>query len=416
MQRSDAIHATHEAPERHHSPLRRPLRVLLCPDQPDWAFDNIAKNIIRHAPDHFEFLKLYTGKPPDRDLGAIFETIVSENIDLIHFFWREDLFEYLRPPLLLSVADRTGLALRDIVEIAGTRAYTTSVYDHLHTAPERVAERVDSFHLIDSYSVSSAKLHRIYSTLSELPNPDAVITDGVDLDLFSPRFAGGSARHPPVIGWVGNSGWGKSQKGDPKGFFRLFQPALEILDSRGVTVSSEVADPQVRQIPFDKMPDFYRNIDILACTSAAEGTPNPVLEAMASGVPIVSTDVGIVPELFGPLQSRLVLKEPDPQSFADALQTLTEDRLLYNALSQENQERIKLWSWEQRVEPWWLFWRTAYEKARDPRLAHRRMVALEHNCINHMNAVAQLHGRGKVNWLANAVPKALFQWIRPGSR
>ncbi|MCR9138652.1 MAG: glycosyltransferase family 4 protein [Alphaproteobacteria bacterium] len=405
MQGGGDIKATENAPAQSGMPLSRPLRVLLCPDQPDWAFDNIADNVIRYAPEQFEFSKRFTRKPPDRDLGAIIECIASENIDVVHFFWREDLFEFLRPPNLLAAADRIGLALGDIIEIIGTRAYTTSVYDHLHTAPERVAERIDSFHLIDSYSVSSMKLQHIYSTLSELPDPDALITDGVDLEFFSPRFASGTARHPPVIGWVGNSSWGKSQKGDPKGFFRLFQPALDILTSRGVQVRSQVADPQVRLIPFSEMPAFYQGIDLLACTSAAEGTPNPVLEAMACGVPIVSTDVGIVPDLFGPQQSALIQREPEPESFADALQMLLEDRLLYNAISQENTESIRSWSWKQRVEPWWNFWRAAYQKARDPRLARRRMVALERNCISHEQAVAR-HDRGwPLNWLLNFFPR-----------
>lgn len=401
MPRDDATQATDGASEPSGNPLSRPLRVLLCPDQPEWAFDNIANNIIRYAPDHFEISKRYTGKPPDRDLVAIIEYIATENIDVVHFFWREDLFEFLRPPNLLSAADRTGLALSDIIEVVGARAYTTSVYDHLHTAPERVAERIDSFHLIDSYSVSSRKLHRIYSAYSELPDPDALITDGVDLDLFSPRLARGTARHPPVIGWVGNSGWGRSQKGDPKGFHRLFQPALEVLSSRGVQVHSQVADPQVRHIPFDQMPAFYQNIDLFACTSVAEGTPNPVLEAMACGVPIVSTDVGIVPELFGPQQTGLVQKEPNPESFADALQTLIKDRRLYHAVSRENSDSIKSWSWELCVEPWWVFWRTAYQKARDPRLARRRMMVLEQNCIVYFQALAQQRKNRPLDWLVD---------------
>ena len=51
------------------------------------------------------------------------------------------------------------------------------------------------------------------------------------------------------------------------------------------------ADRQIRMIPHDKMAEYYSKIDLYICTSKIEGTPNPVLESMACGVPIISTDV-----------------------------------------------------------------------------------------------------------------------------
>ena len=406
------MHDTLDLSDGFASHLRRPLRVLLCPDQPDWAFDNIAKNIMRFAPNQFEISKLYIGKSAARDFSSIFEFVASNDIDLVHFFWREDLFAFMRPPSLIAIADQTGLALSDVVEIAGSRAYTTSVYDHMHTTPERVAERVDSFHLIDSYSVSSNKLKQIYTSNPDLPNPDALITDGVDLELFHPRETEGSPRNPPVVGWVGNSNWGKSQKGDPKGYFRLFEPAIEILRGRGLDIQTHVADPQVNRIPFDQMPNYYREIDVLACTSVAEGTPNPVLEAMASGIPVVSTDVGIVPELAGPAQSQFVLKDPDAEKFANAIQNLIEKREQYQAVIEENLECIRSWSWEKRVQPWWSFWLSAYENARNPRLAQRRMFAMELACANHFHVV-RVQQRS-VNRMIGSLYGSFNQWMGRG--
>lgn len=50
------------------------------------------------------------------------------------------------------------------------------------------------------------------------------------------------------------------------------------------------------QIPWDKMPDFYREIDYLLILSDNEGGPIPLLEALAMGVPVISSDVGFAKE------------------------------------------------------------------------------------------------------------------------
>ena len=47
---------------------------------------------------------------------------------------------------------------------------------------------------------------------------------------------------------------------------------------------------------YDTMQRFYDAIDMLVCTSSSEGGPLPVFEAMACGVPVISTDVGLVKE------------------------------------------------------------------------------------------------------------------------
>lgn len=63
---------------------------------------------------------------------------------------------------------------------------------------------------------------------------------------------------------------------------------------RGFDIEERFADKHVTPRTLREMPDYYSSIDVYVCASITEGTPNPILEAMASGVPIVTTDVGIV--------------------------------------------------------------------------------------------------------------------------
>ena len=50
-------------------------------------------------------------------------------------------------------------------------------------------------------------------------------------------------------------------------------------------------------VPHAETPDFYRAADVFALSSDFDNSPNVVLEAMASGLPVVTTDVGGVREL-----------------------------------------------------------------------------------------------------------------------
>ncbi|WZB62594.1 glycosyltransferase [Achromobacter xylosoxidans] len=112
------------------------------------------------------------------------------------------------------------------------------------------------------------------------------------------------------------------------------------------------------------MPAYYNSLDLYVCPSAIEGTPNPVLEAMACGVPVISTDVGIVPEAFGPLQKAFIVQERTPDAIASAIRRFHEDRSLFSSLSEENIEYIKSWSWELRAEAFARFFEEALHSAR----------------------------------------------------
>lgn len=49
-----------------------------------------------------------------------------------------------------------------------------------------------------------------------------------------------------------------------------------------------------------EMESWYRNIDLLLVTSSSEGGPTPPFEAIACGVPVVSTRIGNIQDVVGP--------------------------------------------------------------------------------------------------------------------
>ena len=72
------------------------------------------------------------------------------------------------------------------------------------------------------------------------------------------------------------------------------------------------------------MPELYAASDALVLSSAWEGMPGVVLEAMASKKPVVSTSVGAVPELLVGDAGRFLVPPGDPVALADAMERMME--------------------------------------------------------------------------------------------
>ena len=64
---------------------------------------------------------------------------------------------------------------------------------------------------------------------------------------------------------------------------------------------------------------WYGIADLAVLSSLSEGSPNALLEAMATGVPVVATAVGGVPEIVTHEESALLISPGDPKAMSDAM-------------------------------------------------------------------------------------------------
>jgi len=106
-------------------------------------------------------------------------------------------------------------------------------------------------------------------------------------------------------------------------FFESLQPALESLGER-ITL----LDPR----PREGILELYRRADILVLPTWREGFPNVVLEAMAAGLPIVSTPVGAIPDAIRDGQEGFLIPPRDAQALEAALRHLVENATLRLAM------------------------------------------------------------------------------------
>lgn len=93
---------------------------------------------------------------------------------------------------------------------------------------------------------------------------------------------------------------------------------------------------------------FYKNADIFLLTSDSEGLPLVLLEAMASGTPIIASDVRGIRELVG--KTGILVNPPTSENFAKAIDSLIENKELRNTLSMNGKVKARGYDWDKIVE------------------------------------------------------------------
>ena len=98
----------------------------------------------------------------------------------------------------------------------------------------------------------------------------------------------------------------------------LLAPAAAALEAAGLGDAAWLAGSR------DDIPAVMQALDLFVLPSLAEGIPNTVLEAMASGLPVVATRVGGTPELVEEDVNGRLVPRADPAALAAALASYVE--------------------------------------------------------------------------------------------
>jgi glycosyltransferase involved in cell wall biosynthesis len=176
----------------------------------------------------------------------------------------------------------------------------------------------------------------------------AVLPNPVDCDLIRPP-ADSTQRQTDVVLFLGDF----SRR---KGVRDLLAAAPAVLQRRPaarfvVAGGSPPADVAAQAQPLGAavhFPGFVRGADkvrwlqqatLLALPSYAEGLPVAVLEAMAAGLPVVTTPVGGVPDIFSDGVKGLLTPPGDVPALADALSRLLADADARQSMGQHNRQQ-----------------------------------------------------------------------------
>ncbi len=100
----------------------------------------------------------------------------------------------------------------------------------------------------------------------------------------------------------------------------------------------------------EKIIKWLNAADIFVFPSLREGTPNALLEAMACGLPVVTTSVGAIPEIVSDGINGMLIPAGSPGKFVEAVNSLLQDPTLRQRLGEKAKETVLLnfGSWEEQ--------------------------------------------------------------------
>jgi starch synthase len=166
-----------------------------------------------------------------------------------------------------------------------------------------------------------------------------VIPFGVTVPDLVPRPAPDG---PPRITFIGKTMQGKGGWQ----LLRVFESALRGM-CRLTLVTREHVEPRPGVEVLDdvfpgdrRIPDLLARTAVFALPTEIDKVPYAVLEAMAAGVPVVSTKVGAIPEMVEDGVSGILLEPGDDEGLAGALRSMVADEDRCRAMGEAARRRV----------------------------------------------------------------------------
>jgi len=242
-------------------------------------------------------------------------------------FWRLiRLFRRERPTILHTHTAKAGTLGRLAAIVTGVPVRVHTFHGHVFSgyfssALTRIFLAIERFlgrHTDCIVAISPSQQRELVETYRIAP-PDKVVTIplGFDLDRFlrldgpggSIRAAAGCNREAILVGWVGRMTAIKDPSLFLESALRICAalPSVQFIMAGDGELREDCA-ARIRQAGLHgkvvltgwkrDLTVVYADLDLLLLTSINEGTPLALLEAMASGMPFIATDVGGVRDLM----------------------------------------------------------------------------------------------------------------------
>jgi glycosyltransferase involved in cell wall biosynthesis len=284
-----------------------------------------------------------SGRADRLTVRAIRELIRTEQIDILHSHgYKADIYGYLatrrlRIPIIATRHNQRGLR---------------------HTLAIRLYEFLDILFLrrFNTVAAVSDLIAEELLKAGIAPQKVTVIGNGIDVSRFvgaSPTLSEELNKGQRLL--IGTAGRLISQKG----MEYFLMAASEVLKKFPTLLFGIVGEGPHRPAlersmkdlgiernviftgPRSDMPNVYASFDVFVLPSLEEGMPMTVLEALASGLPVIATKVGAVARLVFPNQTGILVQPREAAGLAAALISLIGDTELRVRLGENGRSLVQ---------------------------------------------------------------------------
>lgn len=310
----------------------------------------------------------------------VFRRLAIGDFEIVHFnhspFWTQGgsmLLKFAETRGASTILNVHGIIPIEIMleNLRATESWLT-LYDALSTALRncKIADKVVTYsefmrtNIVNWYGVNRDKI--------------AVIPNGVDLRKFSQITGELSLEGDPSVLYLGGITKFKSvdllieaisrlQPELPKIKLHLAGPIYGGLDKTALEQLAKTKEVENHvvfhgDIAPEMTPQYYKAAEICVFPSRRDSAGITLLEAMASGTPVIASNRGGTPEIVTQGENAIFFEPEDPDSLPKAILTLHQDSVLRKTLSNNALKTAAKYSWENIAEKYISLYRSLRER------------------------------------------------------
>ncbi len=287
-------------------------RILLVADFPNWIFERHCQEIKKRLPEYY------------------FD-IAYHNQNIVKLSNQYDCVYICDPmPLAYPPANKTIMGLRCEFLYREHPEGANGLYNK--GFPGRCVSIKDKcciFHVVNKNMMEVFK-----DVVSD--KPLLLAQHGVDEEIFDKNKYQRVSGNSLIVSAAGRGSKNKA--------FGLIQNACKEL---GITYAN--ANYNGNRLSKKQMPLFYNGVDIHVCMSKTEGQNNPIMEAAAMGVPVITTRCGAAEEIIKDGENGLLI-DRNLESLKEALTKMKDESVRLDMGEKIYQEAMNNWTWKVRIE------------------------------------------------------------------